>query len=61
MLRPTVGRMAVLGLLVSLVVAAGLWLAIGYGAFRVSHHIASQIDHLPHGPRPEKARIENKR
>lgn len=59
MLRPTVRRMTVLALLVTLAVAAGLWFIIGYGAVTVSRHVASTVDHLPHGPRPEPARIGN--
>lgn len=59
MLRPTVRRMTVLALLVSLAVAAGLWVVIGYGAVTVSRRVASTVDHLPHGPRPEPARIKN--
>lgn len=61
MLRPTVRRMTVLALLVSLAAAAGLWLIIGYGAVKVSRQVASTVDQLPHGPRPEPARIGNRR
>lgn len=57
MLRPTVGRVAVVALLVSGLVGAGLWLAVGYGALRVSRKVAAKIDHLPHGPRPQPAHI----
>jgi hypothetical protein len=61
MLRPTVRRVTVLALLVSMLVAMGLWLAIGYGAFRVTRHVANTLDHLPHGPRPGPARIDKAR
>jgi hypothetical protein len=57
MLRPTVGRVTVVVLLLSILLGAGLWLAIGYGALRVSKKVAAKIDHLPHGPRPEPAKI----
>ena len=57
MLRPTVGRISVLALLLSILVGAGLWFAIGYGALRVSKKVAAKIEHLPHGPRPEPAKI----
>jgi len=57
MLRPTVGRLSVVALLLSILVGAGLWFAIGYGALRVSKTVAAKIDHLPHGPRPEPAKI----
>lgn len=57
MLRPTVGRMTVVALLLSILVGLGIWFAIGYGALRVSKKVAAKIDHLPHGPRPEPAKI----
>ena len=57
MLRPTVGRISVLALLLSILVGAGLWFVIGYGALRVSKKVAAKIEHLPHGPRPEPAKI----
>jgi hypothetical protein len=57
MLRPTVGRMTVVALLLSILVGAGLWLAIGYGALRVSKKVAAKIEQVPHGPRPQPAKI----
>ena len=57
MLRPTVRRVAVVALLASILAGAGLWIAIGYGALRVSKKVAATIDHLPHGPRPKPANI----
>lgn len=57
MLRPTVGRVTVIILLVATVAGAGIWLAIGYGAIRVSKTVATRIDHLPHGPRPGPAKL----
>lgn len=57
MLRPTVGRVTIVALLVSLLAGAALWFAIGYGALRVSRKVEAKIDHLPHGPRPSPANI----
>jgi hypothetical protein len=57
MLKPTVKRAAVVALLVSILLGAGLWLAIGYGAVRVSTKVAAEVDRLPHGPRPQPAKI----
>ena len=59
MLKPTVRRATVIALLVSLVIAAGLWFLIGYGTLKVSQHVVKKVDSLPHGPRPEPARIAN--